>query len=52
MQQTFLLSVLTFLPVAGTLALLMLRSDDHVWLRRLALVTAVSEFAISLLLLR
>jgi NADH-quinone oxidoreductase subunit M len=51
-QQTFLLSVLTFLPVAGTLALLMLRSDDHVWLRRLALVTAVAEFGISLLLLR
>jgi len=51
-QQTFLLTVLTFLPVAGTLALLLLRSDDHVWLRRLALITALAEFAISLLLLR
>ena len=52
MQQTYLLTVLTFLPVAGTLALLLLRSDDHVWIRRLALVTAAAEFAISLLLLR
>ncbi len=52
MQQTFLLTVLTFLPVAGTLALLLLRSDDHVWIRRLALITAVAEFVISLLLLR
>jgi len=51
-QQTFILTVLTFLPVAGTLALLLLRSDDHLWLRRLALITAVAEFAISLLLLR
>src|SRR6202790_3499998 len=51
-QQTFILTVLTFLPVAGTLALLLLRSDDHLWIRRLALITAVAEFAISLLLLR
>jgi len=51
-QQTYVLSVLTFLPVAGTLASLLLRSDDHVWIRRLALVTAAAEFAISLLLLR
>ena len=52
MQQTFLLTVLTFLPVAGTLALLLLRDDDHVWIRRLALATALVEFGISLLLLR
>jgi NADH-quinone oxidoreductase subunit M len=51
-QQTYVLTVLTFLPVAGTLALLLLRDDDHVWIRRLALVTAVVEFVISLLLLR
>jgi NADH-quinone oxidoreductase subunit M len=51
-QQTYLLSVLTFLPVAGTLALLLLRDDDHVWIRRLAMTTAVVEFALSLLLLR
>ena len=52
MQQTFLLTVLTFLPVAGTLALLLLRDDDHEWIRRLAMATAVVEFALSLLLLR
>ena len=51
MQQTYLLSVLTFLPVAGTLALLLLRDDDHLWIRRLALTTAVVEFVLSLLLL-
>jgi NADH-quinone oxidoreductase subunit M len=52
MQQTYLLTVLTFLPAAGTIALLLLRSDDHAWIRRLALVTAVAEFLMSLLLLR
>ena len=52
MQQTFLLTVLTFLPAAGTFALLLLRDDDHVWIRRLALTTSVVEFALSLLLFR
>ena len=52
MQQTYLLSILTFLPVAGTLALLLLRDDDHFWIRRLAMTTAVVEFLLSLLLLR
>ncbi len=52
MQPSFLLSVLTFLPVAGTIALLLLRADDHAWIRRLAMVTASVEFALSLLLLR
>jgi len=51
-QQTYLLSVLTFLPMAGALALLLLRDDDHVWIRRLALTAAAAEFGISLLLLR
>jgi NADH-quinone oxidoreductase subunit M len=51
-QQTYLLTILTFLPVAGTLALLLLRGDDHVWIRRLTMTTAVVEFALSLLLLR
>jgi NADH-quinone oxidoreductase subunit M len=50
--QSYLLTVLTFLPAAGTLALLMLRDEDHEWIRRLAMVTAVVEFALSLLLLR
>jgi len=48
----YLLTVITFLPLAGSLALLLLRHEDHVWIRRLALVTAIAEFAISLLLLR
>ncbi len=52
MQQPLLLTVLTFLPMAGVLALLVLRSDDHDWIRRLALVTALAEFLFSLLLLR
>ena len=47
-----MLSVLTFLPAAGTLALLLLRDDDHEWIRRLAMATAVVEFLLSLLLLR
>jgi NADH-quinone oxidoreductase subunit M len=51
-QQSYLLSVLTFLPAAGTLALLLLRDEDHVWIRRLALATATAEFVLSLLLLR
>ena len=38
--------------MAGTLALILLRDDDHAWIRRLAMATAVVEFAISLLLLR
>jgi NADH-quinone oxidoreductase subunit M len=50
-QQSYLLTVLTFLPVAGTLALLLLRDDDHLWIRRLAMTTATVEFVISLLLL-
>jgi NADH-quinone oxidoreductase subunit M len=51
-QTSYLLTVLTFLPVAGTLALLLLRDDDHVWIRRLAMTTATVEFALSLMLLR
>jgi NADH-quinone oxidoreductase subunit M len=49
--QTYLLTVLILLPAAGTLALLLLGDDDHLWIRRLALITAVVEFGISLLLL-
>ena len=52
MQPSYLLTVLTFLPMAGTAALLLLRRDDHLWLRRIALVIAVAEFLLSLLLLR
>jgi len=48
MQQSILLSILTFLPVVGALALLLLRDDDHVWIRRLAMTIAVAEFVLSL----
>jgi NADH-quinone oxidoreductase subunit M len=51
-NQSHLLTVLTFFPLLGTFALLLLKGDDHVWIRRLALVTSVIEFILSLLLLR
>jgi NADH-quinone oxidoreductase subunit M len=46
------LTVITFLPLLSVAALLFLRSDDHVWIRRIALTASLAEFAISLLLLR
>jgi NADH-quinone oxidoreductase subunit M len=51
-NQGYLLTVLTFFPLLGTFALLLLKGDDHVWIRRLALVTSIIEFILSLLLLR
>lgn len=51
-DHNYLLTVLTFFPLLGTFALLLLSGDDHVWIRRLTLVTSVVEFAISLFLLR
>jgi len=47
-EQPLLLTVLTFLPLAGVLALLVLSPEDHEWIRRLALVTAIAEFLFSL----
>jgi NADH-quinone oxidoreductase subunit M len=47
-----LLTVLTLLPLAGVPALLLLRRDDHTWIRRIALAIALVEFLLSLLLLR
>jgi len=47
-----LLSVVIFFPAFGALALLWLRGDDEVWIRRLALVVSLVEFLFSLLLLR
>jgi NADH-quinone oxidoreductase subunit M len=47
-----LLTVITFLPLFSVAALLLLRSDDHVWIRRIALAASLAEFAVSLLLLR
>src|SRR5579864_9404629 len=52
MRGSYLLTVLTFLPLAGTLALFMLRPDDREWIRRIALAISLVEFALSLLLLR
>jgi NADH-quinone oxidoreductase subunit M len=46
-----LLSVLIFFPAIGALALLLLRGDDHVWIRRLALTISIVEFLLSLLLI-
>jgi NADH-quinone oxidoreductase subunit M len=45
-----LLTVITFLPAVGALALLFLRGDDHAWIRRLALTVSAAEFVLSLLL--
>jgi NADH-quinone oxidoreductase subunit M len=47
-----LLSVLVFFPACGVLALLPLRANDHIWIRRLALTISLLEFAFSLWLLR
>src|SRR5271170_5466008 len=43
-----LLSVIIFLPLLGVPALLMLRSEDHAWIRRVALAVSLAEFVISL----
>src|SRR6202040_271621 len=50
--QPMLLTVITFLPLLSVVALLFLRSDDHVWIRRIALAASLAEFVISLFLLR
>ncbi|MGB7730703.1 MAG: NADH-quinone oxidoreductase subunit M [Candidatus Acidiferrum sp.] len=47
-----LLTFLVFFPAAGALALLWLRGDDVVWIRRFTLVVSLVEFIASLLLLR
>ena len=52
MQSANLLTAITFLPLAGSAALLILRRDDHAWIRLFALLTACAEFVLSLLLLR
>jgi len=43
-----LLSILIFLPAIGALALLLLRSNDHEWIRRLAFAVSLAEFILSL----
>src|SRR5437016_532715 len=52
MPPSYLLTSVTFLPLAGTTALFMLRADDHQWIRRIALAISLFEFALSLQLLR
>ncbi len=49
---SLLLTVITFLPLFSVAALLLLRSEDHAWIRRIALAASLAEFAVSLLLLR
>ena len=49
--QSHLLTVITFLPLLSVLALLLLRSEDHTWIRRIALAASLAEFAVSLFLL-
>src|SRR3954468_19143042 len=51
MHSPYLLTILTFLPVAGVIALLLLSDDDHEWIRRVALAVSIVEFALSLLLI-
>jgi NADH-quinone oxidoreductase subunit M len=46
-----LLSVLIFFPAVGTLALLLLRGDDHKFIRILALVVSLVEFILSLFMI-
>ena len=45
-----LLSTLIFLPALGAVCLLILRGDDHIWIRRLALTVSVAEFLLSLMI--
>jgi NADH-quinone oxidoreductase subunit M len=47
-----LLSVVVFFPALGALALLLLRGDDELWIRRLTFVVSTVEFLFSLLLVR
>ena len=51
-QGGHLLTILIFFPAIGSLALLLLRNDDHVFIRRIAMIVATAEFLFSLLLLR
>lgn len=50
--QSYLLTVVTFFPALGAVAVLLLNRDDHAWIRRLALVASLAEFALALLILR
>src|SRR5438105_1973588 len=47
-----LLSVLIFFHAVGALALLLLRGDDHKFIRIIALIVSLAEFLFSLLMIR
>jgi NADH-quinone oxidoreductase subunit M len=47
-----LLSVVIFFPAIGALALLLLRGDDHKFIRIIALIVSLAEFLFSLLMIR
>ena len=47
-----LLTVLIFFPALGAAALLLLRGDDELWIRRLTFVVSVVELVFSLFMLR
>src|SRR5437016_5030783 len=47
-----LLSVLIFFPAVGAVALMLLRGDDHKFIRSIAMLVSVAEFLFSLILLR
>jgi NADH-quinone oxidoreductase subunit M len=46
------LTIVTFFPLLSVAALLVLRSEDHIWIRRIALISSLVEFVFSLGLLR
>jgi len=46
-----LLTVVIFFPAFGALALLILRGEDHEWIRRVSFTVAAAEFVLSLLLI-
>ncbi|HUO35035.1 MAG TPA: NADH-quinone oxidoreductase subunit M [Candidatus Acidoferrum sp.] len=51
MPSSHLLTIVTFFPLLGVPALLILRGEDHIWIRRIALAVSLIEFVISLFLL-
>ncbi len=44
-----LLTVLVFFPLVGVLAVLLLRKEDHLWIRRISLIVGIVEFLLSFL---
>ena len=47
MPGVLVLTILIFFPALGALAMLLLRSDDHEWIRRFALTVSLLEFIFS-----